>query len=199
MNPFQLMTRYGLMGSIRLLRDLLLTQLLFPGARLVRQPAYVRGQRNIQFGKNFTTGTGIRLDVFANDTLPRLIIGNNVQINDHVHIAAIHQITIGDDVLIASRVFIADHNHGDYRSGTDSHPDVAPAMRPLISSPVQIGHRVWIGEQVCILPGVQIGDGAVVGAGSVVTRNVPSNTIVAGNPAKVIRKFNTTTQQWDAA
>ncbi len=199
MNPFQLMTRYGLMGSIRLLRDLLLTQLLFPGARLVRQPAYVRGQRNIQIGKNFTTGTGIRLDVFANDTLPRLFIGENVQINDHVHIAAIHQITIGDDVLIASRVFIADHNHGEYRTGSDCHPDLAPALRTLVSNPVHIGHRVWIGEQVCILPGIQIGDGAVVGAGSVVTRNVPTNTIVAGNPAKVIRRFNAISQQWDAA
>ena len=52
---------------------------------------------------------------------------------------------------------------------------------------VKIGSNVWIGSNVTILPGVEIGDGAVVGAGSVVTKNVPEYSIVAGNPAKVIK------------
>ena len=199
MTPRQLLNRYGWQGSLRLIRDLLLTRLFFPGARLVRQPAYVRGARNMKFGSNFTAGVGIRLDVFASDSKPRLIIGDNVQMNDYVHIAVTDLVTIGDDVLIASRVFISDHNHGDYRGGTHCHPSTPPALRQLTSAPVHIGHRVWIGEQVCILPGIRIGNGAVVGASSVVTRDVPENTIVAGNPAKVIRSFNSATQQWDKA
>lgn len=196
----QTFIRYGLLGSLRLLRDLLFTQLFFRGARLVRQPAYLRGKQYIRWGKNFTAGVSNRLDVFANDSEPLLVIGNNVEINDHVHIAAIERIDIGDDVLIASRVFISDHNHGNYQtSDTQSSPDTPPKARPLVSKPVCIGNRVWIGEQVCILPGITIGNGAIVGAGSVVTRDVPANTIVAGNPARVIRTFNLDIASWEKA
>ncbi len=56
---------------------------------------------------------------------------------------------------------------------------------------VTIGHSVWIGGGVTILPGVTIGDNCIIGAGSVVTRNVESNTVVAGNPARVIRRLST--------
>lgn len=55
---------------------------------------------------------------------------------------------------------------------------------------VKIGNNVWIGSNVTILPGVEIGEGAVVGAGSVVTKNVPQYSIVAGNPAKIIKTLN---------
>jgi acetyltransferase-like isoleucine patch superfamily enzyme len=69
--------------------------------------------------------------------------------------------------------------------------DIAPALRDLFSKgPVRIGKRVWIGENACILPGVSIGDGAVIGAGSVVTKDIPPNSIAAGNPAKVIRTID---------
>jgi lipopolysaccharide O-acetyltransferase len=66
----------------------------------------------------------------------------------------------------------------------------------LVAKPVTIGHRVWIGENVSILPGVTIGDGAIIGAGSVVTANVNANTIVAGNPARVIKVFDPVQQRW---
>lgn len=54
-------------------------------------------------------------------------------------------------------------------------------------SPVRIGNNVWIGVRVIILKGINIGDNSIIGAGSVVTKNVPNNSIVVGNPAKVIR------------
>lgn len=57
------------------------------------------------------------------------------------------------------------------------------------AEPITIGNNVWIGGSATILPGVSIGDNAVVGAGSVVTRDVAPNTVVAGNPAKVIRQI----------
>lgn len=189
--------RYGFFGTWRLALDLLNTIFAFPGARLVRRPAYVRGKRNIHWGKGFTTGVGVRLDVFCEGSAARLTFGNEVQLNDYVHIGVAERVEIGHQVLIASRVFISDHNHGSYdETGPNSAPTVPPSQRPWISKPVHIGDRVWIGEQVCILPGVTIGEGAIVGAGSIVTRDVPANTIVAGNPARVIRVFDPASESW---
>lgn len=189
--------RYGFFGTGRLALDWLITATVFPGARLVRRPSYIRGKRNIRWGKGFTTGVGTRLDVFSGDASPRLVFGNGVQLNDHVHIGVIERVEIGHQVLIASRVFITDHNHGDYQKpGLHSAPAVPPQQRPVVANPVRIGDRVWLGEQACILPGVTIGEGAIIGAGSVVTRDVPANTIVAGNPARVIRIFDRASESW---
>lgn len=193
-----LVRRYGMVGSLRLLRDFGLTCLLMWGARLVRWPFYIRGRHAISIGLRFTSGVGLRMDAFPTKPGKVLIIGNNVQVNDYVHIAAIEQVSIGDDTLIASRVFISDHNHGGF-DGCDQNDGAAvpPALRPLRSKPVRIGHRVWIGEQVCILPGVTIGDGAVIGAGSVVTRDVPAGCVVAGNPARILRRYDAASHRWD--
>jgi lipopolysaccharide O-acetyltransferase len=126
-----------------------------------------------------------------------LIIGNDVQLNDSVHIGAAELVEIGDHTLIASRVFITDHSHGVYdRQDNRSRPEVIPVKRPIVAKPVHIGRNVWIGEQVCVLPGVRIGDGVVIGAGSVVTRDIPAQCVAAGNPARVIRQWDEDAQEW---
>lgn len=199
------MKKYGLLGLAGLILHWLHTRLFFPRARLVRFPIHVRGRYSMQLGDGLTTGRYVRLDAFPlHDRGPVLIIGRNVQLNDAVHIGAVECVEIGDDTLIASRVFITDHGHGSYsESNADpdykSSPDIPPAARPIVARPVRIGRRVWLGEQVCILPGVTIGDGAIVGAGSVVTHNVQPGTIVAGNPARVIRLFGAASGRWDRA
>lgn len=148
-------------------------------------------------GGGLTTGVGVRLDAFPRHPKVVIVIGNDVQINDYVHIAAVEAVSIGSGSLIASRVFISDHNHGLFHGNApEDGPEIAPAKRPLNVNPVRIGKNVWIGEQVCILPGVTIGDGAVIGAGSVVTRDVPSACVVAGNPARILRKFDVATNEW---
>jgi lipopolysaccharide O-acetyltransferase len=193
----QLMQRYGWMGIARLLLDLLHTRLLYPGARLVRRPAYVRGHSHIRWGRGFTTGVGLRLDAFPTTDQVVLHIGDHVQVNDYVHIAAIAHVHIGDHTLIASKVFIADHHHGEYRlADPASAPGIAPEARPLVTRPVHIGKHVWLGEHVCVMPGVTIGDGAIIGAGSVVTRDVPPACVAVGNPARIVRRYDTTTQAW---
>ena len=157
----------------------------------------VRGILNISIARGFTSGVGTRLDAFPIADEMVLHIGENVEINDYVHIAAIKYISIGNNTLIASRVFISDHNHGRFDGGSaEDAPTVPPAKRPLSSKPVRIGNNVWIGESACVMPGVSIGDGAVIGAGAVVTRDVPENCVAAGNPAKVIRRFDATTNEW---
>jgi lipopolysaccharide O-acetyltransferase len=189
--------RYGVFGAMKLAVDYLFTRLSYPSMRLARLPFRVRGRGGIRWGSGLTTGVGVRLDVFRDDGQPALFFGDDVQLNDHVHIGAVERVEIGNQVLIASRVFISDHNHGDYgRLDLASAPTVPPAQRPVVGKPVRIGDRVWLGEQVCVLPGVSIGEGAIIGAGAVVTRDIPPNVIAVGNPARVIRVFNEQSGAW---
>ena len=193
-----LIRKYGIYGLIRIFKNLIFTKIFFPNAKLVRFPIYIRGKSLINFGEGLTTGVNVRLDAFKLADRPLVFnIGNHVQLNDSVHIGAVHCVTIGDHTLIASRVFISDHNHGRYGVlDLSSDPRIPPIDRPLVSSPVHIGSNVWIGEQVCILPGVTIGNGAVIGANSVVTKDIPGNSIAVGNPAKVIRIFDLQSSRW---
>lgn len=189
-----LLKRYGLLGLARLAKDLVLTKIFNKECRLVRRPIYIRSDKKMRLGKKLTTGPGVRLDVFG---LGSIEFGKHIQLNDHVHIASIERVCIGDHTLIASRVFISDHNHGDFNgTSIENAPEVPPAQRPLHAKPVHIGKNVWIGESACVLPGVTIGDGAVIGAGAVVTRDIPARCVAAGNPARVIRLWDDNTHQW---
>lgn len=100
-----------------------------------------------------------------------VFIGNNVQVNDYVHIGAVEKVVIGDNVLIASKVHISDHNHGNYKGENQCSPDSMPSSRPIVSKSIFIENNVWIGEQVSILLGVTIGKGSIIGANSFVVKN----------------------------
>jgi lipopolysaccharide O-acetyltransferase len=189
---------YGWFGLLRLGLDWLHTRLLFPEARMVRRPAYLRGTGRVRLGPGFTSGPGLRIDCFGESAV--VVIGSQVEVNDRVHIGSRLSVTIGDRVLIASNVFISDHNHGSYGgAGEHSSPLVPPAERPYQSAAVIIEDDVWLGEHVCVLPGVKIGKGAIVGAGSVVTTSVPEYTISVGVPARVIRRFDFASARWVAS
>lgn len=188
--------KYSLMGLIKLFFDLLVTRIFFRNARLVRSPFYIRGRAKVNLGAGLTTGVGVRLDALNASVKVVINLEENIQLNDYVHIAAIDNITIKKNVLIASRVFISDHNHGSYDQEADQSVFLPPAQRPLISKPVMIEESVWIGENACILPGVTIGKYSVIGAGAVVTKNVPPWSIAVGNPAKVIKQYDHEKLRW---
>jgi len=139
----------------------------------------------MKIGKGFTSGQFCRIEAgdFNGQSAPTLVIGKDVQINDSCHISAIEKIIVGDNVLIASKVYITDHDHG---SITKEDLLIHPAQRSLV---VYIDDDVWIGEGVIILKGVTIGKGAVIGAGSVVTKSVPSYSLILGVPAKVVKQL----------
>lgn len=179
--------QYGPSEVIKNAWALLLTKLCFPGARLVRRPFYLRGGKSrFSYGKGFTCGYSCRIELAGEGT--PLTIGKNCKINDRVHISAHESITIGNNVLMGSNIFISDNSHGSY--GVDgSLPVVAPDDRDVATKPVRIGDNVWIGEGAAVMPGVTVGSGVIIGTNAVVTHDVPDNTIVAGVPARPIKQF----------
>jgi acetyltransferase-like isoleucine patch superfamily enzyme len=108
----------------------------------------------------------------------RIRIGDRVFVNSGVVLFSALEITLGDDVAIANEAYIVD---------TNSH---GVEGKPARSAPVQIGHGTWVGARAIVLPGVSIGSRCVVAAGAVVSRDVPDQTMVAGNPARVVRELN---------
>jgi maltose O-acetyltransferase len=112
-----------------------------------------------------------------------LRMGDHVSINRNSTISAYGGVTIGSHVIIGPRVTLYAQNH---RFGD---PDAPIAEQGYEFSPVRIGDNVWIAANVIVLPGVTIGDDVVVAAGSVVTADVEPGVLVAGNPARVIRRI----------
>lgn len=107
-------------------------------------------------------------------------IGKNVIVMPGCLMMAAGGITIEDGAMIAANVQLISNNHDLFE-------------RQIITcKPVRIGRNAWIGAGATILPGVTVGENAVIGAGSVVTRDVPANTIVAGNPARIIKVITST-------
>jgi len=108
-----------------------------------------------------------------------IIIGKNVFINHDCSFLDMGGIKVGDNVLIGPKVNLVSENH----------PIDPLQRRSLIGKPIIIKNNAWIGASATILPGITIGENSIVAAGSVVTKDVPDNTIVAGNPAKYLKSI----------
>ncbi len=190
---------YGVIGFCDLALDLFLTRIRFPHCRIVRRPIYVRGRKWIEFGSGFSAGRGLRIDALGGDRTEGFLIrvGADVRLNDYVHIGAVESISIGNRVLIASKVFITDHDHGAYgKGGIHSDPRVPPNDRKLSSAPVVIEDDVWLGEFVSVLAGARIGRGSIIGTMSTVTGEIPPYSIAVGSPARVIKRYNFESGTW---
>ena len=118
---------------------------------------------------------------------PVLFIGTGTMIGDDCHITSSNSIIIKENVLFGKKITVTDNFHGTICKAEMMRN---PMERPLYSKGgVLIEHNVWIGDKATILPGVTIGEGAIIGANSVVTKDVMPFSVVAGNPAKVIKLF----------
>ena len=118
---------------------------------------------------------------------PFIVIGDDCNIGECSHVTAINKVTIGDGLLTGRFVYIGDNSHGGLSL---EEANILPVKRKLLSKgEINIGRNVWIGDKVTILGGVTIGDNVIIGANSVVTHDIPSNSVAAGMPAKVVKKL----------
>ncbi len=194
-----ILTKYSFYNKIYIVVCTILTRIFYPGVRLIRFPIDIRSFKNIALGKGFTCGHKCRLEV-CNYNLPKsikaLVIGSGVEINDFVHISAYKKVEIGDNVLMASKIYISDLNHGNFSDNEIYDITVPYGEQPISSKPIVIEDNVWIGESACILGGVTIGKGAIIGAMSVVTKDIPPYTIAVGIPAKVVKQYDFDSKTW---
>lgn len=161
----------------------------------------IRGIKNITIGRDISAYSGLWLEavqIYKDQSFtPQIYIGDRVSFSKDVHITCIEHITIGDDVLFGSRVYVSDHNHGRYTGLQQSHPDEPPAVRALShGGQVIIESNVWIGDNVVIVGPAIIGAGSIIAANSVVKCDIPPFMMFAGAPAKPIKKFDIKLRIW---
>ena len=124
----------------------------------------------------------------------KIKLGNYVKIGSGCRILSVDYIELGDYTALAQNVVISDNNNHpinpDYRLYMRQQPEIDDSRlwKHSVHSPVIIGRNVWIGENVRIQKGVTIGDNSIIAANSVVTKDVPNNSIAAGNPAKIVKE-----------
>lgn len=129
-------------------------------------------------GEQIDNSVEIRLPIYT-DYGANIHFGKDIYISNGVMFTDLGGIYLEDQVLIGPRANII----------SVDHPTDPKKRRGLELGPVHIQRNAWIGTNATILPGVTIGKNAIVGAGSVVTKDVPANTVVAGVPAKLIKRI----------
>ncbi len=187
-----------LAGNLYVARDILPEHKSIHGKMIAQQinqvpientAEIVRLERTLfgKAGQNLYVNPPINVDYGCHIT-----VGDNFYANMDCIFLDVNRVTIGNNVMVGPRV-------GFYTAG---HPIVADIRIEDLEfgSPIVVEDNVWIGGSAVILPGVTIGKNAIVGAGAVVTKDVPANSIVGGNPAKVIRMINDQDRQkWEQA
>lgn len=154
---------------------------------------FIVDSNNIEIGENTHILAGSRLQAYPTEgnQFPKIKIGRDCYFCYRLSIFSGGEVLIGDSVLCGSDITIDSTCHSH-------NPNLGiPYMEQQITSrSIKIGNNVWIGDKAIILPGVNIGDNSVVGAGAVVTKDVPSYCVVAGNPARIIKTFCKKNNKW---
>jgi acetyltransferase-like isoleucine patch superfamily enzyme len=152
-------------------------------------------KNKISLGQNVVFMPNSRIELFTNYANvkfdPSLEVGDFSQIHQNCHITCAERIKIGNNVIIVSNVTITDIIH--------PYDDITKPMNKvgIKTNPVEIGDETYIYNNCVILPGVKIGKHCIIGANSVVNSDIPSYSIAVGNPAKIIKQYNFSSQIWE--
>lgn len=154
----------------------------------IGKPLYITGAKKISVGDKVRIYPGIRMEALDGG---EIYIGNNIAVEQNVHIISGERIlNIGDDTTISANVFISnvDHEYKDI--------DKSVMEQPLQFKETQIGKGCFIGYGAVILPGTRLGNHCIVGANAVVRGNYPDNCVIAGSPARIIKKYDLEIESW---
>jgi acetyltransferase-like isoleucine patch superfamily enzyme len=140
---------------------------------------------------NFVLGNDSTIEDFStvNNGVGDVLIGDRTRIG--MSNVLIGPVTIGNDVMLAQNIVMSGLNHG-YED-----IDIVPHNQPVTKETIRVEDEVWIGANAVVVAGVVIGKHSVIAAGSIVTKSVPPFSVVAGNPARVIKLYNNNTKAWE--
>ena len=162
--------------------------ILFPTVALYGE-AYMRIGRDVIVGPYCTLSAGV-MPGHVPEQDPVVTIGDGVLIGRGSGIVGHRSVAIGDGVFTGHHVYVTDANHG-YE---DVHETIGRQFAP--PRPVSVGAGSWLGHGSVVLPGATVGEHVAVGAGSVVSGELPSYSVAVGNPARVIRRYDTERAEW---
>jgi acetyltransferase-like isoleucine patch superfamily enzyme len=156
------------------------------GARICRKTRV-----DVMPWNEFTLGAGSTIEDFAtvNNGVGHVHIGDRVRIG--LGNTVIGPITIGNDIMFAQNIVLSGLNHG-YED-----INIPISDQPVTTSEIRIEDEVWIGANAVVVAGVTVGKHSIVAAGSVVTKDVPPYSIVGGNPAKLLKQYNSESKKWE--
>jgi serine acetyltransferase len=159
-----------------------------PGSCLAFPTGAVFGEQWINIGRDTLVGpyVSISAGMVPGQTMvtdPVVRIGDRCMIGRGSHIVGHFEVEIGDDVHTGPYVYITDQNHGY------ENPDEVVHVQWPSDDPVRIGTGSWLGTGVVVLPGSRLGRNVVVGAGAVVRGNFPDHCVIAGVPARIVRRY----------
>jgi acetyltransferase-like isoleucine patch superfamily enzyme len=165
----------------------------FGSGSVIVPPARVNNPDCISIGDGVVIHEHSWLAVYAvhEGVTPRLEIGSRTRIGRFAHVACVGDIRIADDVLTADMIFVGDTHHG---FADAAEPIGRQPMAP--PKPVVIECGAFLGIRATVLEGVTVGENAYVAAGAVVTEDVPPRTIVAGNPARPVKRWDAAADAW---
>ncbi|SJZ57813.1 Acetyltransferase (isoleucine patch superfamily) [Cetobacterium ceti] len=192
----------NLIEKIIFIKNILLTKLKYKlflkkigKNTVIEKPILFKGKKNILISDNVYIRQNSRIEViehFKNQYFkPKLIIQKNVNIEQNFHCTCAGEIIIGENTSITPNVAIFNINHS-YKK-----VNISPKFQDYEIKNIIIGKNCMIGTNTVILPGTEIGDNVIIGANSVVKGKICSNTVIGGNPAKIIKKYNFKTHSWE--
>src|SRR5574344_403445 len=158
-------------------------KLYFPSS--FGKPIWLYKVKRVFIGKRFRIMDGARIETHKNG---KITIGENCSFGQNLHLTAGGNLTIGSNVTISGNVFISDNNHCYDKLNVHSFD------QKLEIKETHIGDYCFLGYGAAILPGTTLGNNVIVGALSLVKGTYPDNVVVAGNPAKIIKKYNAETK-----